>query len=199
MTQDEMRLALLNSTVQIIARDGLEKTTTRAITTTAQLNEAYLYRFFDDTEDLFKETFTMLDKELVSILLLHLPTMTNKALDFETGCRVLFNSCWKFILSNREKCLCFIRYYYSPYFKKYSYDDHQERYKKVIDVIAPAFRPKANVWMILNHVLNTMLNFATKVFNGAIDDCDDTEKHVFLICYSSIKPYINDFQQEAGA
>ena len=55
MTQDEMRLALLDSTVRIIAKDGLDKATTRSIAQAAQLNEAYIYRFFNDKEDLFKK------------------------------------------------------------------------------------------------------------------------------------------------
>ena len=196
MTQDEMRLALLNSTIKIIAKDGLDKATTRSIAQAAQLNEAYIYRLFSDKEDLFKEAFTLLDNELVSKILLHLPIMSAKELDFETRCRALFFACWKFILSNKEKCLSFIRYYYSPYFKKYSYDDHQIRYRKVIEIMTPAFRPNANVWMLLNHILNTMLNFATKVFNGALRDCDDTTEHVFLLVYSSIKPYLKNSQQE---
>ena len=196
MTQDEMRLALLDSTVRIIAKDGLDKATTRSIAQAAQLNEAYIYRFFNDKEYLFKEAFTMLDNELISKILLHLPIMSANELDFETRCRALFFACWKFILSNQEKCLCFIRYYFSPYFKKYSFDAHQARYKKVVEIMTPAFRPKANVWMLLNHILNTMLNFATKVFNGAVKDCDDTTEHVFLLVYYSIKPYLKNSQQE---
>ena len=109
MTQDEMRLALLNSTIKIIAKDGLDKATTRSIAQAAQLNEAYIYRLFSDKEDLFKEAFTLLDNELVSKILLHLPIMSAKELDFETRCRALFFACWKFILSNKEKCLSFIR------------------------------------------------------------------------------------------
>ena len=178
------------------SKDGLDKATTRSIAQAAQLNEAYIYRLFSDKEDLFKETFALLDNELVSKLLLHLPIMAVKDLDFETKCRALFFACWKFILSNKEKCLSFIRYYYSPYFKKYSYDDHHARYQKINEIMTPAFRPKANVWMLLNHILNTMLNFATKIFNGAVRDCDDTTEHVFLVVFSSIKPYLKDSQQE---
>ena len=47
MTQEEMKLALLGSTIRVIARNGLDKTTTRAIATEANLNEAYIYRLFD--------------------------------------------------------------------------------------------------------------------------------------------------------
>ncbi len=190
MMQAERKLALLGSTISVIARDGLDKTTTRAIATEANLNEAYIYRLFDSKEDLLKQVFTTLDNELVSKIFLHLPVMNMKSMDFETRCYTLFFLCWRFILGNKDKCLCFIRYYYSPYFKKYSYDEHNKRYQKVLEKMTPAFREKSNVWMLLNHILNTMLAFAVKVFNGDIKDNDDTAEHVFLVIYSSIKPYI---------
>ncbi|MBQ7969231.1 MAG: TetR/AcrR family transcriptional regulator [Clostridia bacterium] len=190
MTQAERKLALLCSTISVIARDGLDKTTTRAIATEANLNEAYIYQLFDSKEDLFKEVFATLDDELVSIILFRLPVMYMESMDFETRCRALFFSCWRFILGNKDKCLCFIRYYYSPYFKKYSYDEHNKRYQSVLEKMTPAFRKKSNVWMLLNHILNTMLDFAVKVFNGDINDNDDTAEHVFLVIYSSVKPYI---------
>lgn len=190
MTQADRKLALLGSTIRVIARNGLDKTTTKAIATEANLNEAYIYHLFDGKEGLFKAVFTTLDDELVSKILLHLPVMYMGTMDFETRCYTLFTFCWRFILGNKDKCLCFIRYYYSPYFKKYSYDEHNMRYQSVLDKMTPAFREKTNVWMLLNHILNTMLDSAVKVFNGDIADNDNTAEHVFLVIYSSVKPYI---------
>lgn len=190
MTQADRKLALLGSTIRVIARNGLDKTTTKAIAAEANLNEAYIYHLFDGKEGLFKAVFTTLDDELVSKILLHLPVMYMETMDFETRCYTLFTFCWKFILANKDKCLCFIRYYYSPYFKKYSYDEHNMRYQSVLEKMTPAFREKTNVWMLLNHILNTMLDSAVKVFNGDIADNDNTAEHVFLVIYSSVKPYI---------
>lgn len=190
MTQADRKLALLGSTIRVIARNGLDKTTTKAIAAEANLNEAYIYHLFDGKEGLFKAVFTTLDDELVSKILLHLPVMYMETMDFETRCYTLFTFCWRFILGNKDKCLCFIRYYYSPYFKKYSYAEHNMRYQSVLEKMTPAFREKTNVWMLLNHILNTMLDSAVKVFNGDIADNDNTAEHVFLVIYSSVKPYI---------
>lgn len=190
MTQYEMKLALLNSTIRIIARDGLDKTTTRAIATEANLNEVYIYRLFECKDGLFKQVFTTLDDEFVSKILLHLPVMYMDTMDFETRCRALFISCWRYFLDNKDKCLCFIRYYYSPYFTKYSYDEHKQRFQSVEEKMTPAFQENSDVWMLLNHILNIMLDFAVKVFNGDIPDSDGTAEHVFLLVFSSVKPYI---------
>ncbi len=190
MTQDEMKLALLNSAIRVIARDGLDKATTGVIAAEANLNEAYIYRLFDSKEELFKEVFTALDNELVSKILHYLPVMYMNTPDFETRCHMLFFFCLGFILGNKSKFLCFIRYYYSPYFKQYSYDEHTRRYQSVVEKMTPVFRENCNVWMLFNHMLNTTLDFAVKVFSGDVSDCGDTAENVFLVFYSSVKPYI---------
>lgn len=46
---NEVREALLNSTVRIVAQYGLERTTTKLIAADAQINEAYIYRCYDST------------------------------------------------------------------------------------------------------------------------------------------------------
>ena len=115
-----MRDTLIARTVTVIAEQGLDKTTTKAIVTGTGINEAYIYRCFSDKEDLLSKTFDMLDNELLTQSMQHLPVMYMQEMDFETRSRLYFASVWKFLLGNREKCLAYIRYYYSPYFKKFS-------------------------------------------------------------------------------
>lgn len=43
MEVQEMRQVFIDSAVRVVARDGLEKTTTKAIASEAKLNEAYIY------------------------------------------------------------------------------------------------------------------------------------------------------------
>ena len=40
----EMRQVFIDSAVRVVARDGMEKTTTKAIASEAKLNEAYIYK-----------------------------------------------------------------------------------------------------------------------------------------------------------
>ena len=44
--------AFIEGTVRVVARDGLDKTTTKAIATEAGLSEAYIYRCFESKEAL---------------------------------------------------------------------------------------------------------------------------------------------------
>lgn len=55
------RQAFIEGTVRVVARDGLGKTTTKAIATEAGLSEAYIYRCFESKEALLCAAFHMED------------------------------------------------------------------------------------------------------------------------------------------
>ena len=192
MKQEQIRQKLIDGAIHVIANDGLERATTKLIGTHTKVNEAYIYRCFDGKEDLFAKTFAALDEELVSQTLKHLPVMHMSELEFEMRARFYFAALWRFFLGNREKSLTFIRYYYSPYFARYSAEEHKRRFVPLVDKFSEAFRDEANVWMILNHILATMLDFAIKVFDGALSDNDDTAEHVFRLVYSSVRQYFRE-------
>lgn len=189
MSPQDMRNVLIARTITVIADEGLDKTTTRAIVTGTGINEVYIYRQFDDKEDLLAKAFAKLDEELVEKVLQHLPVMYITALDFETRCRAFFSAIWNFLLGNREKCLAFVRYYYSPYFAKHSFKDHRARFMPVVEKFKDAFIDEADVWMILNHILNVMLDFAVKVHHDQMSNEDNYSEHVFRVIYASVKQY----------
>ena len=197
MKQDEIRRKLIDGTIHVIAKDGLDKATTKQIGIETSTNEAYIYRCFADKEDLFAKTFATLDNELVNKAMQHVPVMYMGDLEYEVRCWTFFRSIWKFLLGNRDKCLAFVRYYYSPYFKKYSAANHKKRFEPLINKFKDAFRDEANVWMIMNHILTTMLDFAIKVYDGALPDDEDTTEHVFRLIYFSIRQYFRKRERTA--
>ena len=189
MSPQDMREKLIARTITVVATEGLDKTTTKAITTGTGINEAYIYRHFSDKKDLLSKAFDKLDDELVAKVMQHLPVMYMQELEYELRCRVFFEAVWKFMLANKEHCLAFIQYYYSPYFTKYSVEAHKKRYVSVVEKFKDAFKDEADVWMILNHILNVMLDFAVKVHNGQMPSEDNYSEHVFLVIYRSVEQY----------
>lgn len=71
MKQDDTRLKLIDGTIHVIARDGLDKATTKSIGEETSINQAYIYRHFEDKEDMFAKTFESLDEELVNKAMQH--------------------------------------------------------------------------------------------------------------------------------
>ena len=189
MKPNDTRRHLIEGTICVIARDGLDKATTKQIGIETATNEAYIYRCFRDKTDMFSQTFDCLDDELLGNLTQHMPIMYMESLDFEMRCWGFFSSVWRFILSNQDRCQAYIQYYYSPYFKKHSAETHKRRYAPLVEKFQDAFWDEANVWMLLNHILNVMLDFAIKVFDGVLPDNDDTAEHVFRLLYVSLRQY----------
>lgn len=192
MKHYDVQNRLIGRTITVIAENGLDKTTTKAIVKGTDINEAYIYRYFSDKEDLLSHVFDTLDEELVAKVMQHLPVMYMRELEYELRCRVFFEAVWKFLLGNKEKCLAFVRYYYSPYFTKYSAESHKRRYVPVVEKFKEAFKDEADVWMILNHILNVMLDFAVKAHNGQMPKEDNYVEHVFLVIYASVKQYFRE-------
>lgn len=192
MKQDELRRRLIDGTIHVIAQDGLDKATTKQIGTETGINEAYIYRCFVDKEDMFAKAFEALDEELFAKTMQHVSVMYMREFDYETRCRLYFAAVWKFLLENRDHCIAFVRYFYSPYFTKYSAENHKYRFKPLVAKFKEAFKEEADVWMILNHILNVMLDFAVKVHNEQMPKDDDYTEHVFRVIYASVKQYFKN-------
>ena len=195
MNHEETREKLINGAICVMARDGLDKTTTRQIATETSINEVYIYRCFTDKEDLFCKMFESLDNELVSCILRHLPIMYQEDMEYELRCRFLFSSVWSFMLGARDRCLAYVQYYYSPYFMKYSATTHEQRYAPVLEKFKDAFKSEAQVWLILGHILNVLLDFAVKVHNDQMPKADNYSEHVFRVVYASIRQYFRNAEE----
>ncbi len=190
MKHENVQEKLIERTIEVIAANGMEKTTTKAIAAGIGISEVYIYRHFANKEDLLAKAFDKLDGELVDKLMTHFPVMYTPGLSFEKRCRFLFMEVWNFILRNRERCLAYIRYYYSPCFASYSAEGHRERFSAVVQKLDEGFLEEANTQMLLSYMLGTMLSFATKVFDGDMPDDSNTAEHIFRIVYYAIKPYL---------
>ena len=189
MKQDEIRQKLIEGTIRVMANEGLDKATTKQIGTVTSVNETYIYRCFRSKEDMFAKTFDALDTELFEKAMQYADVMYRSDMEFVQRGRKYFFAVWQFLLGNRDKCLSYMRYFYSPYFTKYSVEDHKKRFAPLLAKFRDAFRDEADIWMILNHILNVMLDFAVKVHNGQMSEEDDYAEHVFRVIYTSVKQY----------
>ena len=118
MQQDEIRRRLIDGTIHVIARDGLDKATTKSIGEETSINQAYIYRHFEDKEDMFAKAFDALDEELLAKTMQHVEIMYMTGMEYEMRCRFYFSAVWSFLLGDRDKSLTYVRYFYSPYFTK---------------------------------------------------------------------------------
>ena len=196
MRQEGIRQKLIDGTIHVIAREGLDKASTKQIGIVTATNEAYIYRCFADKEDMFAKAFDTLDDELFETTMENIDVMYKVEIPFVQRCRRYFFELWGFLLGNRDKCLTYMQYFYSPYFARRSAPDHMKRFLPLVARFKDAFIDEADVWMILNHILNVMLDFAVKVHNNQMPNSGIYAEHVFRVTYASVKQY---FRNQEGA
>lgn len=190
VNQQQMRAALIDAAIKIVSRDGLDKATTKRLATEAGLNEVYIYRSFKDKEDLFVKTFLEINIEFAAELITHFEILEKAEIEAETRCAFFFWRIWRLMVSNRDKTSYFAHYYYSPYFTKYSSEEHRNSYAAVVERFKPFFLDNVDVFMLLNHISDVMLSTAVKVFNGELEDNEQTAEKVFNLVYRAVEPLL---------
>ena len=144
---ENIRQAFIQSAIRVVARVGLDKTTTKAIAADAGLNEAYIYRCFESKEDLLRAAFHMADVNFASIIRQNLFHMKNSDLPWKERAFRLWSACWRFVLESRDVCAFYLRYYYSANCRKYAYEEHLQYFQELIAMTAPAFgRRQMRIW-----------------------------------------------------
>ena len=169
-----MRQVFIDSAVRVVARDGLEKTTTKAIASEAKLNEAYIYKCFSGKDDLLSAALHMEDVNFANLLQKTLPVMHMPGLS------------WK----ERAYCIFYIRYYYSASCRSHAYETHLACFKPLIEKASKSFKPGTYMDMLIHQVFSTMLFFASRVMNGEMENSEETITWAFEQIYSFVVPNV---------
>lgn len=180
------RQKLIDGAIKATAEFGLEGLTTRSIEQYSGLKDSYIYRYFEDKEDLLKKAFLREDKAFAKVIEYHYPILYDRTYDFKERCYLLWRSCCKYLLSNPNTCKFYVRYYYSTFFKQNAFDAHISIYSGLIDKVQKAFPVDVNANLLLHHLLETMLNFGMQVVSEKTKDADEYQKTTFNFCYNII-------------
>lgn len=195
--RDVIREALIENTTRLIGEGGFEKSTTKAIVYDGvnapglKLNEVYIYRIFGSKEQLYAEVFADLDHELFSVVGDALDIFGRKDLTFPEILRQLFDKLWRFLLGNEIKTRCYVRYFYSTYYREKSLRSHRKLLDHAAERFAFVFKDECNVNAIIHESFMTMIDFAVQVFNGDIEDDEDNAYHIFNLLLSSWRSYLS--------
>ena len=124
MEQQNIKQAFIDSAVRVVARDGMEKATTKAIAAEAKLNEAYIYKCFPSKDELLSAALHMEDVNFANFLQKTLPIMHMPGFSWKERAYILWKKSWEFVLRKPADCIFYIRYYYSASCRAYAYDVH---------------------------------------------------------------------------
>lgn len=179
MEINEMQQVFKHAAVRIVARDGLDKVTTKAISREAKLNEAYIYKCFANKEDLLNEALNMEDVNFANLLQELYPILFDTRLSRKERFYVIWKRSWDFILEEPDDCIFYIRFYFASIGLNHVYRKHLDSYKPLIEKVRPLFKENTNMEMLMHQLFCTMLFFAARVMDGDMENNEQTTKWVF--------------------
>ena len=187
-----MRQSFIDSAIRIVARDGMEKTTTKAIAAEAKLNEAYIYKCFSGKDELLSAALHMEDENFANFLQKTLPVMHMQGFSWKERAYILWKKSWDFILKEPADCIFYIRYYYSASCRIHAYETHLACFKPLIEKASKSFKPATNMDMLIHQIFSTMLFFASRVLGGELENSEETTAWAFEQIYSFVVPNVKD-------
>ena len=191
----EIREHLIDNAIRLIAEGGFEAATTKELAHSGtplehcRMNEVYIYRFFGSKEALFEAAFLRLDREIYDAFFKGVAAVADRTLGRKERMYRFFQMAWSFVLRSEERCRCYVRYYYSIYFKGASLEAHQKLFGGMIADLTPLFKKEADVFSILHSVFTSLLDFAVRVYNGDLEDNEENRPHVFNVLYCMMATY----------
>ncbi len=192
----EIKKLLISNAIHLIAEGGFEKATTKELTHHGgdlpgfAMNEVYIYRIFGSKENLYESAFVCLDNELCDAFRNGVASVGGFNENVKERMYEFFQMAWRFILGNEERCRCYVRYYYSVYFKGSSHEAHKKRFEKMISEMAPLFKEEADVVSILHSVFITLFDFGIRVYNGELENNENNVLHIFNVLYCMMMTYL---------
>ena len=190
MEQENMKQAFMESAVRVVARDGMEKATTKAIAAEAKLNEAYIYKCFANKDELLSAALHMEDVKFANFLQKTLPVMHMSDLPWKERAYILWKRSWDFILQMPADCAFYTRYYYSASCRTHAYEMHLACFKPLIEKVSKSFKPGTNMDMLLHQIFSTMLFYASRFLDGELENSEATTKWAFEQVYSFVVPNV---------
>lgn len=189
MGTSDMRKAFIESAIHVVACNGIDRTTTKALATHAGLNEAYIYRVFGGKEELLKETFDVLDIQFRDCILRNIGLMYDASVPLKERSWNFFKNVWDFTLNDPEKCSFFIRYYHSRFFDTYSIKFRRQTYDEVMKQFTPAFKEEIDVWLLLNHIFDVLFASVIKILRNEVENDERMAISTFALIYMAVEPY----------
>ena len=194
----EVKELLISNAIHLIAEGGFEKATTKEMTHYGgnlpdfKMNEVYIYRIFGSKEQLYEAAFLTLDGELFRAFHNGIAAVDGLEGDIKQKLYAFFLRSWNFILGNEERCRCYVRFYYSIYFKGSSLDAHKKMFEEMISGLTPLFKTEADVTSIMHSVFTALFDFAIRVYNGELEDNEINRAHIFNVLYCMMMTYFKD-------
>ena len=196
--ESDIRSLLISNAIHLISEGGFEKAATKELTyykgdlPDFKMNEVYIYRLYGSKEALYEAVFASLDMEMYNAIQSGLKKIGGFEKHTKEKFYEFFLLAWQFVLKNEDRCRCYVRYYYSVYFKGESLEKHQRHFDAIVERFRPLFIEEADVKTIMQSIFNALLDFAVRVYNGVLENNEINMSHIFNVLYCMMVTYLKN-------
>jgi len=189
---EEMRTRLLDSTTKAVSKYGLSNLTTRSISAINNINEAYIYRYFLDKDDLVYKAFVRSENIIFEKFsdFFKKDIMTNGK-DFKEKLKAFFIDSIEYLIKDEINATMVIRYVYSIYFKGKALQGHRESSEELVKALSLYIKDDADVVFIGHNMLMTILSYTSEILNGSLPNDRKTLEKIFEFSFRCYEPDID--------
>lgn len=181
---------LLAAAVRVVANDGLDHTTTRAIAAAVPCNEVYIYRNYGSKEALLQAAFNRTDMRFIHMVIRNLGVMDEPSQPLEQRCCALWQAVWRASLAQPDAVRFYLRYYYSAQYLVSARALHHRNYQQLQSRLCRYFVSAHDSWLLMAHVFETLLSFASHVLCGDLENTPELETQIFQLIFRTLQPYM---------
>jgi len=174
-----MRNNLIEGTIRGVAKYGMERLTTRIIASEVNLNEAYIYRYFIDRDDLIRKAFLHSDDHFFStVSRLYAEIMNDISISYRERVLKFLAATWDYMTEDFDYTLFYLRFYSSTFMTQDVIEEHNK-----ICVSYPAMDPKRfrkdlNVDLFMHFMFKGALSFIQENAYGIREDTPEKRKEI---------------------
>jgi len=189
---NKMRQDLMDGVVKAIATYGIEGMTTRSIANIASLNEAYIYRYFLDRDDLASKTFIRTDNNLFNVFFENVPLLKDESKEsYDVNLKEFFNASWAYMTDDFIYCKFYIRYVFSQIYSEEAKEAHRKNIEKLEEMFIPRIKDDAKMDAILHHIYTSSLIFLMEIATGEMENTIENRDLLFELLYPSVMQLVD--------
>lgn len=193
----------IEGTIHTVAQNGIENTRTKDVADYAGFSEATMFRQFDTKDDLLRQAFLYIDKEVSYILMKSDLIRNPDETPFEFGFYVTWRQVYRHLIIHREETIYLIRYRYSSCYTdevrnmRQAFNGGLDRAYEVLEKhFGEADHTRKDIRLLISFIFEMTLGYAEKVITGNMINDQNTENIAWLAVSSAVKSWAKGRREE---
>ncbi len=179
----DKEVALLDAVKVAVARYGISGISTRMVGDISGVNDAYIYRFFKNKEEMLFEAYKRENGAIFKKILFEIDTNHLLEVDFASKSYKCFINTWDFLLQDKERLAFCVRYYHSVYFES-AQAYHANQLNQLTEKLGQFFKSEADCKFVMYAICSILYDSSYAVILGREENNPEYTHRVFKTLHS---------------